>query len=66
MYEGGLGYAEVGFERIEEILEQAYKNVKNCNCISGCPACVLSYKHEDVDKLATEIIFELILDNVRQ
>jgi DEAD/DEAH box helicase domain-containing protein len=59
-YEGGLGYAEVGFERIEEILDHAYKNVKNCSCIAGCPACVLSYKHEDVDKLAAEIILRVM------
>jgi DEAD/DEAH box helicase domain-containing protein len=63
-YEGGLGYAEVGYERIEEILEHAYKNIRNCSCGSGCPACVLSYKNsnnEKVDKLATQFMLEVIL-----
>jgi DEAD/DEAH box helicase domain-containing protein len=63
-YEGGLGYAEVGYERIEEILEHAYRNIKNCSCASGCPACVLSYKNssnEKVDKLATLFMLEMIL-----
>ncbi|MBX0311749.1 MAG: DEAD/DEAH box helicase [Sulfurihydrogenibium sp.] len=61
-YEGGLGYAEVGFERIDEILGHAYKNVRKCRCISGCPTCVLSYKYDRVDKLAAEYIFRLILN----
>ncbi|MBX0313222.1 MAG: DEAD/DEAH box helicase [Sulfurihydrogenibium sp.] len=63
-YEGGLGYAEVGYERIMEILEHAYRNIKNCSCGAGCPACVLSYKNsnnEKVDKLATQFMLEVIL-----
>jgi DEAD/DEAH box helicase domain-containing protein len=63
-YEGGLGYAEVGYERIMEILEHTYKNIKNCSCGVGCPACVLSYKNsnnEKVDKLATQFMLEVIL-----
>jgi DEAD/DEAH box helicase domain-containing protein len=63
-YEGGLGYAEVGYERIMELLEHTYKNMKNCSCGVGCPACVLSYKNsnnEKVDKLATQFMLEVIL-----
>jgi len=63
-YEGGLGYAEVGYERVTEILEHAYRNIKNCSCGVGCPACVLSYKNsnnEKVDKLATQFMLEVIL-----
>jgi DEAD/DEAH box helicase domain-containing protein len=59
-YEGGLGYAEAGFERIDEILKHAYKNIKNCRCIAGCPACVLSYKYDKVDKLSAEYILRLM------
>jgi DEAD/DEAH box helicase domain-containing protein len=63
-YEGGLGYAEVGYDRILELLDHAYKNIKNCSCGVGCPACVLSYKNsnnEKVDKLATQFMLEVIL-----
>jgi Distinct helicase family with a unique C-terminal domain including a metal-binding cysteine cluster len=43
-YEGGIGYAEVGFERLEDILKATYKNIKNCKCLNGCPSCILSPK----------------------
>ncbi len=64
-YEGGMGYAEVGFERLEDILKATYKNIKNCKCLNGCPSCILSPKcgnaNEHLDKLATEKFLELVL-----
>jgi DEAD/DEAH box helicase domain-containing protein len=64
-YEGGIGYAEAGFERLEDILKATYKNIKNCKCLNGCPSCILSPKcgnaNEHLDKLATEKFLELIL-----
>jgi Distinct helicase family with a unique C-terminal domain including a metal-binding cysteine cluster len=64
-YEGGIGYAEAGFERLEDILKATYKNIKNCKCLNGCPSCILSPKcgnaNEHLDKLATEKFLELVL-----
>jgi DEAD/DEAH box helicase domain-containing protein len=64
-FEGGIGYGEVGFERLEDILKATYKNVKNCKCISGCPSCILSPKcgnaNEYLDKIGSTVLLELIL-----
>ncbi|WP_297890002.1 DEAD/DEAH box helicase [Sulfurihydrogenibium sp.] len=63
-FEGGIGYAEVGFERLEDILMATYKNIKNCKCFTGCPSCILSPKcgnaNEHLDKIGTEVLLELI------
>jgi DEAD/DEAH box helicase domain-containing protein len=39
-YPGGLGFAEKGFERIEEVLRAAGDLVGACECRTGCPSCV--------------------------
>lgn len=63
-FEGGIGYGEVGFERLEDILKATYKNIKNCKCISGCPSCILSPKcgnaNEYLDKIGSIVLLELI------
>lgn len=38
--EGGVGYAEKTFERIEEVLRFCREILDNCECGSGCPSCV--------------------------
>jgi DEAD/DEAH box helicase domain-containing protein len=38
--EGGVGYAEKIFERIEEVLRFCRDIVENCECGFGCPSCV--------------------------
>lgn len=64
-YEGGIGYSEVGFNNLENILLTTYKNIKNCKCIDGCPSCILSPKcgnaNESLDKLGSEILLELLI-----
>lgn len=42
-YEGGLGYSEKIYDLIPEILENAIKMVRGCQCENGCPACVGDY-----------------------
>ena len=39
-YPGGLGFAEQGFARIEELARAALDHVRACPCDSGCPSCV--------------------------
>lgn len=38
--EGGVGYAERIFERIEEVLRFCREILDNCECRYGCPSCV--------------------------
>jgi DEAD/DEAH box helicase domain-containing protein len=39
-YPGGLGFAEQGHVRIEELMTAALDHVRGCPCDSGCPSCV--------------------------
>ena len=39
-HEGGVGYAEKVFEKMEEALNLCSQVVTACRCPSGCPACV--------------------------
>lgn len=39
-YEGGVGYARHGFEHAHELLQLAWRLVRDCPCDRGCPACV--------------------------
>ncbi len=39
-YPGGIGLSERLFEVHDELLRRAGDLIRNCNCLSGCPACV--------------------------
>jgi DEAD/DEAH box helicase domain-containing protein len=39
-YPGGLGFAEQGFARIEELAAAALSHLEACECETGCPSCV--------------------------
>ena len=39
-HEGGVGYAEKIYERIEEALSLCRQIVDECDCEAGCPSCV--------------------------
>ncbi len=39
-YPGGLGYAEKGFQHIQELLTVCHELVQQCPCEDGCPSCV--------------------------
>jgi len=39
-YPGGLGYAEKGFQFIEQLLGICLEMVRDCPCQEGCPSCV--------------------------
>jgi len=39
-YPGGLGFAEQGFARLEELARAALEHVERCPCATGCPSCV--------------------------
>ncbi len=37
---GGIGLSEKLYSITQPLLNKAYSIVNNCNCASGCPACV--------------------------
>jgi DEAD/DEAH box helicase domain-containing protein len=39
-YPGGLGFAQRGFDLVEEILTAAHQTIAECPCEDGCPSCV--------------------------
>lgn len=39
-YTGGLGFAETGYERVEELMRTCLQMVEECGCEDGCPSCV--------------------------
>jgi len=39
-YPGGLGFAEQGYARLDELAQAALSHLEGCPCGDGCPACV--------------------------
>ena len=56
--EGGVGYAEKSFENLEMCLQLCQDILSNCDCTSGCPACVPplppGVTNEDLENLLVE------------
>jgi len=59
-YEGGVGYSEIGFNRLEEMIVSTYKTISRCGCVSGCPSCIYSPKcgnsNDYLDKTAAILL----------
>ncbi len=64
-YDGGIGLAEVAYQRATELMALAYKTVSSCRCVSGCPSCVQSgscrQRNESLDKHAAQSILAALL-----
>jgi DEAD/DEAH box helicase domain-containing protein len=39
-YPGGLGFAEQGYQRLDELASRALEHLEACECEAGCPSCV--------------------------
>ena len=39
-YAGGLGFTEIAYDHIEELLQACLTLILECDCRDGCPACV--------------------------
>jgi DEAD/DEAH box helicase domain-containing protein len=39
-YPGGLGFAEKGYEMVEEMMRSCLSLIRECDCEDGCPSCV--------------------------
>ncbi len=64
-YPGGVGLAEYGFGKVEELLEKTLALIQDCSCLDGCPSCVHSPKcgsgNKPLDKRAAQFILECLL-----
>ena len=64
-YPGGVGLAEYGFGKVEELLEKTLALIQDCSCLDGCPSCVHSPKcgsgNKPLDKRAAQFILKCLL-----
>lgn len=62
---GGVGIAERGYERIEELWRATLDVIVNCPCESGCPGCVHSPKcgnnNHPLDKAVAALFLKALL-----
>ncbi len=64
-YPNGIGFAEVLYQRCQEILEKVLDAVKQCECERGCPSCVgPPIRSNDNHKDAAQFVVSLLLDKV--
>jgi ATP-dependent helicase YprA (DUF1998 family) len=64
-YEGGIGLAEIAYQRVEALLRLARDTVLQCPCASGCPACIqwgaCRLHNESLDKAAARVILSALV-----
>ncbi len=64
-YPGGAGFAEHGFTVAHEWLSATRATIAECDCESGCPACVQSPKcgngNNPLDKALAVVLLDLVL-----
>ena len=71
-YEGGIGITEKAVDVFVELLKSTIDLLENCNCKSGCPACIYSPKcgndnkplHKNATKYILNYMCKLISNNV--
>ncbi len=68
-YPGGAGFAERGYEAMEQWLAGTRAAIAGCACLAGCPSCVQSPKcgngNEPLDKARAVTLLDLTLDRAR-
>jgi DEAD/DEAH box helicase domain-containing protein len=66
-YDGGIGFAERGFDVFEQQIFQTLSTISSCPCVAGCPGCIVSPKcgnnNEPLDKRAA---LKLLKSHLRQ
>lgn len=62
---GGAGFAERGFLKLRKWLALTRSTISSCECVDGCPACIVSPKcgnrNEPLDKEAAVLLLDLLL-----
>ncbi|RAP47025.1 MAG: DEAD/DEAH box helicase [Methanosphaera sp. rholeuAM6] len=49
-FEGGIGLTNKAYKLFESIIKMGYELVRDCDCESGCPACIYSSQNQTDDK----------------
>ncbi|MGC3995666.1 MAG: DEAD/DEAH box helicase [Propionicimonas sp.] len=64
---GGSGFAERGYELAEAWLRGTLDRLRTCECVAGCPACVVSPKcgngNQPLAKAAAATLLALVLES---
>lgn len=64
-YDGGVGFSEMAYQHIEDLLEKTMEAIMECECDEGCPRCIYSPKcsnfNRPLDKEAAIFILHKLL-----
>ncbi len=64
-YPNGIGFSEMLYEKIEEILNQIVKVIENCECKDGCPSCIgPPIRKDSKTKSAAKFILNNLLNKI--
>lgn len=64
-YPNGIGFSEMLYERIEEILKETVSVIESCECKEGCPSCIgPPVRKGSKTKEAARFIINSLLNNV--
>jgi len=64
-YPNGIGFSEMLYEKIEEILNQTIQVIETCECKDGCPSCIgPPIKRDSKTKLAAKFILNSLLGRI--
>lgn len=62
---GGVGFSEIAYHKLENLLEETLVAISECDCEVGCPSCIYSPKcsnfNRPLDKEAAICILHLLL-----
>jgi len=69
-FEGGVGLSQKAFKLFKDIIKMSYELVKDCDCESGCPACIYSSQQQTDDKFlnkeGTLLILKRLYENIAE
>ena len=65
-FEGGVGLTDKAFKLFEDIIKMAYELIRDCECESGCPACIYSSQNQTDDKFLNKEGTLLILKELNE
>jgi len=58
---GGIGYSQIIYSKIEELLDKVLSRLESCNCLDGCPKCIYSPRCGNANEFLDRIAGVLIL-----
>ncbi|RAP49801.1 MAG: DEAD/DEAH box helicase [Methanosphaera sp. rholeuAM74] len=65
-FEGGVGLSKKAYKLFNNIIKMAYELVRDCDCESGCPACIYSSQQQSDDKYLNKEGTLMILESLNK